>query len=143
MKRMSGSIAMAAMAAMAASGAAEAKDRAEGWRAWVERARSIDLALQHTDAGPIKAACNGVTGTMISQGFEFPRWAQALPLTCQVSKDRWLYQGSRRGIKRWCGDIKAAANQLGKAEPVAEAPEAAPLALELSGSLRKAHEELC
>jgi hypothetical protein len=123
--------------------AAEARDRAEGWKNWSVRAEAIEAALHQSDREPIKAACNGVTGTLISQGFQFPRWAQALMLTCQVSKDLWLYKGSRRGVKKWCSDLKDAANQLGKAEPVAEAPDAAPIALRMSATMLMSYDESC
>lgn len=129
--------------ALVSADAAEARTKEEGWKAWTERATAIDAALKQTDAGPIKAACSGVTGTVIGQGFQFPYWGQALMNVCQVSKDLWLYRSSRRGMKRWCSDVKDVAKQIGKATAVPEGPGAAEVALDLSTGLMSAYDEVC
>ena len=136
-------LAVLAAVGLMTAGVAEARDKAEGWKNWSDRAEAIETALHQPDQVSIKTACSGVTGTIIGQGFQFPRWAMGLMPTCQVSKDLWLYKGSRRGVKRWCSDLKDAGNQLGKAEPVAEAPNAAPIALRLSATLLASYDEVC
>jgi len=130
-------------AGLTGASVAEAKDRAEAWAIWSARAQAIDDALQGGEIGPMKTACNGVTGMLISQGFQFPYWAQGLIPVCRVSKDLWIYSGSKRGVKKWCGDVKDAAGQIGKAEPVAEAPRASVIALNISARMRASYEQLC
>lgn len=144
MKRWHGMIAAAlAVTGLVTAVAAQARDRAEAWRIWSDRAQAIHDALTADSDIGLKPACNGVTGMLIGQGFQFPHWAQGLMKLCQVSKENWLYQGSRRGQKRWCGDLKDVASQLGKAEPVAEAPRASVIALELSGGARAVYDRVC
>ncbi|MBN8816913.1 MAG: hypothetical protein J0J06_15880 [Sphingomonas sp.] len=123
--------------------AAEAKSKEEGWKAWAERATAIDAALKQTDSSQMKAACSGVTGTVIGQGFQFPYWGQSLIRVCQVSKDLWLYTMSRRGQKKWCSDIKDVAKTIGKATPVAEGPGAAEIALDISATMMLGFEQAC
>lgn len=132
-----------AMTGLVTATVADAKTREEGWKAWIERATAIDAALKQPDMGPMKAACSGVTGTVIGQGFQFPYWGQSLIQVCQVSKDMWLYQTNRRGAKRWCSDVKDIAGKIGKATPVAEGPGAAELAQDISALLMEGHETIC
>lgn len=134
---------MVAMAGIATASVAEAKTKEDGWKAWIERASAIDAALKQTDSSQMKAACSGVTGTVIGQGFQFPYWGQSLIQVCQVSKDLWLYTMSRRGQKRWCSDIKDVANKIGEATPVAEGPGAAEVALDISATMKLGYEQAC
>jgi hypothetical protein len=135
--------ALVAIAGLATATAAEAKSKEEGWKAWSERARAIDAALKQTDSSQMKAACSGVTGTVIGQGFQFPYWGQSLIQVCQVSKDLWLYTMSRRGQKKWCSDIKDVARTIGKATPVPEGPGAAEIALDISATMTLGYEQVC
>ena len=144
MHRVGGTMAAVIVAAgLMGASVAEAKDRAEAWATWSARAQSIDDALQSGSMEPVKTACNGVTGMLIGQGFQFPYWAQGLIPVCRVSKDLWLYSGSKRGVKRWCSDLKGAAAQIGKAEPVAEAPRASEIARDISLRMTASYDELC
>ncbi|WEK47377.1 MAG: hypothetical protein P0Y56_03570 [Candidatus Andeanibacterium colombiense] len=130
-----------ALAGLAASVPAEAKTKEEAWAAWVERAERIDFALKVQDERvykvAIKDACTGVTGTIISQGMQFPAWGRELMGVCQVAKDTWLY-GGKKG--KYCKAVKQSAKTIGKAEVVPEAPKAAPLAQDIAEVLMNGYE---
>jgi hypothetical protein len=130
-----------ALAGLVAGTPAQAKTKEEAWAAWVERAQRIDFALKVQDERvykvAIKEACTGVTGTIISQGMQFPAWGRELMGVCQVAKDTWIY-GGKKG--KYCKAVKKSAKTIGKAEVIPEAPLAAPLAQDIAEVLMNGYE---
>jgi hypothetical protein len=126
----------ACAAALTLSGTAAAADKATGWKNWADHAQRISDAADTGDLGAVSAACQGSTSTIISQGFQFPYWAQMLPQFCSVYKTE-----SRKRLvtmKSWRAECKLLGSRMGslsKAEPVAEEPRAAPLALHMAETL--------
>lgn len=119
-----------------------ARDKAQAWAKWVERAGRIEAAMisgEEVSKPLLKSVCSGVTGTVIGQGFQFPRWAQSLIQVCTALKDDWIYSSR----KRQCNDVKHAIRALNEATPVAEAPAAAPVALRIAAVLQSAYEGGC
>ncbi len=131
------SITLACMVSLTFSGAALAADKATGWKNWADHAERISAAADSGDLAAVGAACKGSTTTIISQGFQFPYWAQMLPQFCNVYKTE-----SRKRIvtmKGWraeCKALNSRMNSLSKAEAVAEEPRAAPLALHMAETLQ-------
>jgi hypothetical protein len=125
-------------------------DQATGWARWEAKAAEILAAVQapgHSEAKrqSVKDACKGVTGTVIGQGFAFPRWAQGLMPMCAdiddiVGGDREV---ARRNWRIQCRSIKNYRDQLGKATPVAIAPTAHEKALALANFLGAYYEREC
>jgi hypothetical protein len=121
---------------------AMAGDRTAGWAKWVARAEMIEAAIDSGEdnfKSNIKPACTGVTGTLISQGFQFPYWAQGLIQVCTVLKDSWIYKNG----KRQCKDVKHVIGILNKATPVAEAPRADQIAKHIAGMMQSAYDSQC
>ncbi|RYY22627.1 MAG: hypothetical protein EOP62_22710 [Sphingomonadales bacterium] len=119
-----------------------AGDRTAGWAKWVERAERIEAAIDSGEGRfktEIKSACSGVTGTLISQGFQFPYWAQGLIQVCTVLKDNWIYKSS----KAQCKDVKHVIAILNKAIPVPEAPRAEPIAKHIAAMMQGAYDAQC
>lgn len=125
-------------------------DQTTGWANWEAKASEILAAVQapgHSEAKrqSVKAACKGVTGTVIGQGFAFPRWAQGLMPMCADIDD--IVGGDREvGHRSWkiqCRSIKNYRDQLGKATPVAIAPTAHEKALALASFLGAYYEREC
>jgi hypothetical protein len=119
-----------------------AGDKTEGWAKWVERAELIEAAMSVGEENfkpQIKAACSGVTGTVIGQGFQFPYWAQNLIQVCTVLKDNWLYTSG----KRKCSDAKKIIANLNKATPVEENPRADRIAKNIAEMLQISYDVQC
>ncbi|MBA4091999.1 hypothetical protein [Sphingomonas sp. VDB2] len=119
------------------TGTAWAADKAAGWKNWADHAERVSAAADTGDLGAVAQACQGTTSTIISQGFQFPYWAQMLPQFCSVYKTE-----SRKRIvtmKGWRAECKllgSRMNSLSKAEPVAEEPRAEPLAKHMAATLQ-------
>jgi hypothetical protein len=130
-------ILLAAGASLALGGVASAADKATGWKNWADHAERIAAAADTNDLAAVGAACEGSTRTIISQGFQFPYWAQMLPQFCSVYKTE-----SRQRLvtmKSWRAECKllgSRLNSLAKAEPVAEEPRAEPLARRMVADLQ-------
>lgn len=140
-------IAVCALGGLMRADLAVAADRAQGWANWVDRAQSIDEAMNSEHTFKLKAACEGVFGTISRQGFVFPRWAQEIDTLCR-SMLTWEAASRsvdeiKRANRRWCGSIKDIAAQMARAEPVPEAPRAQPLALRMARELAATHAKLC
>jgi hypothetical protein len=121
---------------------AMAGDKTAGWAKWVERAERIEAAMLSGEENfkpRIKEACTGVTGTVVSQGFQFPYWAQGLIQLCAVVKDDWRY--SYR--KPQCKDAKRVIAILNKATPVPEAPRADIVAKSIATILQMGYDNQC
>jgi hypothetical protein len=134
-------LALAATLLLLAATPALAGDKAAGWAKWVERAERIEAAMLSGEQNfrpQIKLACNGVTGTVIGQGFQFPYWAQSLIQVCTTLKDDAAY-----GNKHQCRSVKSVIANLRKAEPVPEAPRAEPIARNIAEMLQIAYDQQC
>ncbi|WP_394653662.1 hypothetical protein [uncultured Sphingomonas sp.] len=119
----------ACAAVMTMAAPAMAADKATGWKNWADHAERIVTAAESGDMSAIANACQGSTRTIISQGFQFPYWAQMLPQFCGVYKT----ENRKREVsmKEWRAECKELDSRLGsleKAQPVAEEPRAEPLA---------------
>jgi hypothetical protein len=126
----------AAMALVSGS-SAQAADKAAGWKNWVDHATRISTAADAYDLGAVNEACRGSLSTIISQGFQFPYWAQMLPQFCSVYKT----ENRQRiiTVKGWRAECKLLGSRiesLAKAEPVPEEARAAPLALHMADTLK-------
>jgi hypothetical protein len=122
---------------------AEARDKAEGWRNWTERATRISDAIYTGDSPGLDSACKGVTGTVVSQGFQFPYWAQSLIQVCTVAQAGYHGSGHNRRSKQICNDLKDVSRKIGKSEPVAEGPGAHEIAQRISKQLLAVRDQLC
>jgi len=114
---------MAAILVLAGSPVlASAADKAAGWRNWADR-------------GQLDGACDGVTGTVIGQGFQFPYWGQQLIGVCRVYRSLFSHlkdnSTTRSAKKSECKELKQVRGNLAKATDVAEEPRALPVAQEL------------
>lgn len=144
------SVMLTAAAALFALPTAASADTAAGWANWEAKASEILAAVEAPGHGEakrqgVKAACKGVTGTVIGQGFAFPRWAQGLMPMCAdiddiVGADKEV---ARRNWRIQCRSIKNYRDQLGKATPVAIAPTAHEKALALASFLGAYYEREC
>jgi hypothetical protein len=130
--RLVGLVAAAAFLLAAVPGPTLAADRAAGWAKWADHAERIIAAVDSDSAAAIRASCDGVTRTVIGQGFQFPYWAQSLIQACDALKAATKESDSRRRKGQVCSDMKRVGRNLAKAEPVAEEPRAAPAAHRLS-----------
>ncbi len=124
-------------------GIAEARDKAEGWANWTERAERIQTAIVSGGSAGLDSACKGVTGVVIGQGFQFPRWGQSLIQVCTVMQAAYHGSGNNRRSKQICKDIKNVAETLGKATDIPEAPRAQGVAQGISHLMMVAREKLC
>ena len=111
---------------------ASAADKATGWRNWADHGERIALAIRAVNPAQLDSACQGVTGTVVGQGFQFPYWGQQLIGVCRVYGRLFdhLKDGNttRSAKKSECKELKQARNNLAKATDVAEEPRALPLA---------------
>ena len=138
-----------------ASVAATPEKEAAGWAKWADFTSGVVDATkaQPFDAPAIKTACEGATGVVTGQGFQFPYWAQNVMMACRAfkifkdvdqkteagidtgNKDEFFSGNARKILKRekkaLCRDVASISKELGKATPVASEPRAQPLALEL------------
>lgn len=141
-----GTLATVALAcALILPGIAEARDRAEGWSKWIERVERIEAAMHSTGGASARldSACSGVTGTVIGQGFAFPRWAQSLIQACTVTQAAFHGSDYRKRSKNICKGLVTVSKQLGKATEVPESPQAHLVAQRLSYELIGLHNQVC
>lgn len=135
---------LAALAtALTLPGIAEAKDRAEGWANWTARAERIFVAIQSGESPRLDSACKGVTGTVIGQGFQFPRWAQSLIQVCTVTQAAYHGSNNNKRSKTICKDLRSVSAQIGKATEVPEGPGARDVALRLSRIMIEIRDQVC
>lgn len=117
----------AATLVLASSALAASPDpEAAGWAKWVEFGQGILDADQQSTLAPLNQACKGVTGMMVSQGFQFPYWAQQQIMLCQG-----LASVARNDRRNACKTLKSVSKELGKARPVEIEPRAEPMARSL------------
>jgi hypothetical protein len=126
---------------------ASAADKATGWRNWADHGERIALAVRAVNPAQLDSACNGVTGTVIGQGFQFPYWGQQLIGTCRIYgrlfdhlKDNTT---SRSAKKSECKELKQVRSNLAKATDVAEEPRALPIAQMLVVLMGAMHDTYC
>ena len=119
------------------------RDRADGWHAWTERAERIFVAIQSGESPRLDSACKGVTGTVIGQGFAFPRWAQALIQVCTVTQAAYHGSNNNRRSKQICKDLASVSKQIGKATEVPEDPRARDVAIRLSRIMIEMRDQMC
>lgn len=124
--RIAGLVLAAAVFASSAASAASPEKEAAGWAKWVEFNQGILDANEQQSLAPLTQACKGVTGMMISQGFQFPYWAQQSMMLCQGIG--YVSKGNRKSA---CKTLKAVSRELAKAKPVEIEPRAEPMAREL------------
>jgi hypothetical protein len=121
-----------------------AADQATGWKAWSDHAqRVLDAAAAADDGGSLGPACKGTTSTIISQGFQFPYWAQMLPQFCGVVQKATSDSMSRRELGSHCKDLRRVKGELSKAKPVAVAPRASEQAAEMVEVLKLIEDRQC
>lgn len=133
----------ALVAATTLSGPAFARDKAEGWRNWTERAERIETALLSTDSRQLDSACSGVTGTVVSHGFQFPYWAQSLIQVCTVTQAAYHGSLERKRSTRICKDLTSVSRIIGKAVDTPESGNAAAVAQRLSTDMMLIREQVC
>jgi len=106
-----------------------------GWRNWADRGERIVAAIGAVNPGQLDGACDGVTGTVIGQGFQFPYWGQQLIGVCRVYRSLFSHlkdnSTTRSAKKSECKELKQVRGNLAKATDVAEEPRALPVAQEL------------
>ncbi len=135
---------VAAVMGLLASGSALAGDQATGWRNWADHAERVMTAVKTGDRSQIDAACMGTTRTMISQGFQFPYWAQMLPQFCGVVQTGTTKREvTLRGWMMECKKLRGVKNDLAKAKPVDVEPRAKPLADDMAAVLGVIDEAQC
>lgn len=113
------------LASTAASAASPEKEAA-GWAKWVDFGQGIIDATDQESIAALNAACKGVTGMTISQGFQFPYWAQQQIQLCTGLG--YIAKGDRKSA---CKTLKAVSRELAKAKPVEVEPRAEPMARRL------------
>ena len=126
---------------------ASAADKTTGWRNWADHGERIALAIRAVNPAQLDSACNGVTGTVIGQGFQFPYWGQQLIGTCRVYgrlfdhlKDNTT---TRSAKKSECKELRQVRNNLTKATDIAEEPRALPIAQMLVVLMDAMHDTYC
>lgn len=111
---------------------AAAADKAAGWHNWADRGERIVLAVRAVNPDQLESACNGVTGTVIGQGFQFPYWGQQLIGVCRVYGRLFAHLADGNTTlaakKSECKELKQVRGNLAKATDVAEEPRALPVA---------------
>ena len=114
---------------------ASAADRATGWHNWADRGERIVAAIGAVNPAQLDSACNGVTGTVIGQGFQFPYWGQQLIGVCRVYRSLFSHlkdnSTTRSAKKSECKELKQVSGNLNKATDIAEEPRALPVAQNL------------
>jgi hypothetical protein len=133
-----GNTALRAAAMLMLAGAAmpaAAADKAAGWHNWADRGERIVAAIGAVNPAQLGSACDGVTGTVVGQGFQFPYWGQQLIGVCHVYRSLFshLRDGTttRSAKKGECKQLKQVGGNLAKATDVAEEPRALPVAQQL------------
>lgn len=131
-------VAMRAAAILVLAGSpvlASAADKATGWHNWADRGERIVAAIGAVNPGQLDSACNGVTGTVIGQGFQFPYWGQQLIGVCRVYRSLFGHlkdnSTTRSAKKSECNELKQLSGNLAKATDIAEEPRALPVAQNL------------
>lgn len=124
--------AVALMMIAATAMPASAADKATGWHNWADRGERITLAIQSLNPAQLQSACDGVTGTVIGQGFQFPYWGQQLIGVCRVYGSLFSHlrdlTTTRATKKTECKNLKQLRGTLAKATDIAEEPRALPIA---------------
>lgn len=153
-------IAAAALVCALASGlplsasAASPEREAAGWKNWADFTANIaaNVGEGHYNAAGVKAACKGVTGMTIGQGFQFPYWGQSVIQACQVYEDVGDFNeffsignDQRKAIRKRmqksvCKQAERVAGNLGKATPIASEPRAQELAFDLAESMGRIYD---
>lgn len=134
--------------------AASPEREAAGWKNWADFTANIaaNVGEGHYNAAGVKAACKGVTGMTIGQGFQFPYWGQSVIQACQVYEDVGDFNDffsvgnderkkiRKRMQKTVCKQSEKVAGNLGKATPIASEPRAQQLAFDLAESLGRIYD---
>lgn len=153
-------LAAVALGALICHTAPAADDReTAGWNKWADFTENVVAGgrSKPLDPRPAMAACDGATGVVSGQGFQFPYWAQNVMMACRVfdtfkdvndkvaggvdkgSSDNYYSNMMKTVLKRekrgLCRAASRASGELGKAEPVPAEPRAQPLALELKAQM--------
>jgi hypothetical protein len=139
--------------------AADADREAAGWHKWADFTGNVVAAgkAEPFDFGSIIPACDGATGVVSGQGFQFPYWAQNIMMACRVfdtfkdvadktragfdkaSSADWMASSLKTILKRekrgLCRNASRASKELGGAEAVDAEPRAKPLALDLKAQM--------
>jgi uncharacterized membrane protein len=136
-------ITAALAAALILPASAAPRDKADGWRNWTERAERIFVAIQSGESARLDSACKGVTGTVIGQGFQFPRWGQALIQVCTVTQAAYHGSNNNKRSKTICKDLRTVSGQIGKATDVPEGPGARDVAIRLSRIMIEIRDQMC
>lgn len=141
-------LAVTAAATLLWASSAQAADQAKGWKAWSDHAERIlaaaDAGAETGNASGVRAACDGTTRTIISQGFQFPYWAQMLPQFCGVmDQGTQRMQVSRRELRSYCRKVRTFRDALEKAQPVAVEPRAEGQAKAMAAILDIADKKQC
>lgn len=137
--------AMLMLAGMSVSAAAA--DKAAGWHNWADRGERIVAAIGAVNPAQLGSACDGVTGTVVGQGFQFPYWGQQLIGVCHVYRSLFshLRDGTttRSAKKGECKELKQVGSNLAKATDIAEEPRALLIAQELVVHIDAMREVYC
>lgn len=137
--------------------AANPEREAAGWKNWADFTANIaaNVGEDSYNAAGVKAACKGVTGMTIGQGFQFPYWGQSVIQACQAydelgdvngnlgmasSSNDLLKKIFKRKKKSLCKDSERVAANLGKATPIASEPRAQQLAFDLAESMGRIYD---
>ena len=137
--------------------AASPEREATGWKNWADFTENVATNVDEDSysAAGVKAACKGVTGLTIGQGFQFPYWGQSVIQACQVyaelgdvngnlamasSSNDLLKKIFKRQKKSLCKDSERVAENLGKATPIASEPRAQQLAFDLAESMGRIYD---
>ena len=131
---------MVAVVSLAGASGAQA-DQITGWKNWADHAERVVAAAKSGSRAEFDAACIGTTKTMISQGFQFPYWAQMLPQFCGVVQtEDTRREITLRGWMMECKRLHQVTGRVGAATEIASEPRAKPLADEMV-TLLKAYDE--
>ena len=134
--KIAATVTLAVIASLSLGEVALAADKATGWKNWADQAERVAAAADTEDLAAVATACQGSMSTVISQGFQFPYWAQMLPQFCNVYKTENRKRiTTMKGWRAECSELESRMNSLAKAEPVAEEPRAAPLAKHMAATL--------
>lgn len=137
--------------------AASPERETAGWKNWADFTENVvaNTGENSYNAAGVKAACKGVTGMTIGQGFQFPYWGQSVIQACQVfdqlgdvngnlamasSSDDLLKKIFKRKKKSLCRDSERVAENLAKATPIASEPRAQQLAFDLAESMGRIYD---
>lgn len=136
-------ISTALAATLILSGTAEAKDRTEGWANWTAHAQRILAAMETGESPRLDSACNGVTRTVVGQGFQFPGWAMSLIQVCTVTQAAYHGSNNSKRSKQICKDLKSVSAQIGKAAPVPESAGAHKVAKDIAQIMLVVRDTVC